>query len=186
MFSLAKQSLNVVPRTPEVSIMHGATDKSTLPSLYHGSPNLIKPGEMIKTGGPWSQKFAHATGTPAIASEYAVGRSRAGMEKGSSAPSQGALWSVLHKVSPAAGAEVNKDISTHGKSLDAYVSKQFKVDKPVALVDNSTGYVSPTGKEQIPGQSTPGTRLTRPPARGAYQPPLFYETSNNGRTVTGA
>ena len=171
LFPLKGQRLGLTPKIPEFQVLHGNVSKGKVPNLYHGSPSLIKPGESLNTGGPYSKTEIHATSSPAIASQYAVGRSR---DRGD-ATGQHSFWSVLHKVDPVPGAKVSKDISTHGKNIDAYVSRQFKVNKPIGLIDNVTGGVTPVGKEEVPGLSAPGKRLDTPTKSVAWQEQLLLD-----------
>lgn len=179
LFPLSKQPLNIVPKTPEVSVLHGAVSKKDVPTLYHGSPSVIKRGSAVKSGGEWSKSDAHATSAPITAVDYAIGRSSVRGDRG-----QMALWSVLHKVEPVKGKTVSKDISEHGKTLNAYVSKQFKSNGPIALIDNTTGAVSPTGKERIPGLGALGAPMVRPSKVAPYQPALPLKFP--GQPSTGA
>lgn len=163
--SLVGQRLNILPKAPPHQPIRGAVDQNNLPTLYHGSPSLIKSGSPLNLGGPHSKTDIHSTSSPGIAAAYAAGRDNTRGDN----TGQHSFWSILHKVDPVQGSTVTKDITKHGKDIHAYVSKQFKVDKPIGLVDNETHGVTPLGKENIPGLSVAGEKIPQPKRNFVFQ-----------------
>jgi len=145
-FSLKGQSLNIVPDLNKREAALAIHTSDDLPSLYHGSPSYIKPGQELKLGGQYSKQWNYATSNPTVASGYARGRDKLNGDEG-----QGTLFSVIHKVEPVKGEEVYKDASENGDRTAAFVSKKFKVVGATHLIDNQTGQATPVGLNKKAG-----------------------------------
>ena len=157
LFSLKGQKLNIVPsKRAERARRHrllAVADKSSLPTLYHGSPNKIEIGGIIRPVGRdndpdmTGRNYVFATSHPQVAVNYASPEYRTDINNNQ------VTRGFIYRVRPTENNQVLRDIHPHdndnatGKRDGHYLSRQFQVLEVTHHIDENN-YDTPLGNNK--------------------------------------